>query len=186
MWYGGMKITSYNEDKHRRALRRFFRECNVENNSSMDALALHKRKNSMMFMVMEDDRIVNVSYAHDFSDYYPSSYRVFTRTATVPDMRGVGVRPRRDMTSAAGLAALTCRLQVDYALINGCDNILFTTNVAGGGMESSAKLGRFLQRIEENDPRFEYVETREIYGCDQMVWRLLCRDIIADPPQQFF
>lgn len=183
MWFGGMRVTEYNPVTHEEALRVFFRDCDVVNNASMDALALNKRDNSFMFLVWDQNRIVNTSYVHDFGEYYEGAYRAFTRTATLPSYRTQGVAPRKDMTSAAGLAALTAHLQVDYALLNGADRVLFTTNTTQGGMASSAKLGRFLQRVEPHDPRFSFVEEREVYGVPQLVWQLHFRDILSNPPK---
>lgn len=177
MWYGGMKIAAYSERKHRAMLEQFFVDANIENNSSMETLGFEKRQNPMMFLTIDDDKIVSMCYAHDFSDYYPNSYRIFTRTATLPDYRSRGFPKQRSMVSAAGVSAHTAPLQVDYALINGATNILFTTN-SDEGMESSQKLGRYLEKIEHLDPRFSFFDEREIYGCNQKVWKLHYRDIV--------
>lgn len=177
MWYGGMKIATYSERRHREMLDRFFAESSIENNNSMDALGLEKRENPMLFLTIDGDRIVSMCYAHDFSEYYPKSYRIFTRTATLPEYRGQGVPRQRSMVAAAGLSAYTTPLQVDYALINGAERILFTTN-AESGMASSRKLGKFLEKVEPLDPRFSYFDEQEIYGCRQKVWQLHYRDII--------
>lgn len=177
MWCGGMKIATYSERRHRAMLDRFFAESGIVNNDSMEALGFEKRENPMMFLTIDDDRIVGMCYAHDFSEYYPNSYRIFTRTATLPEYRGRGFPRQRSMVSAAGISAYTTPLQVDYALINGAKTILFTTN-AEDGMESSRKLGSFLEKVEPIDPRFSYYDEGEIYGCKQKVWRLHYRDII--------
>jgi hypothetical protein len=178
-----MKIKIYKDREDRELLEQFFIDCSVENNSSMETIGINKRHNALMFLVLDGEKIVNTSYVHDFSEYYPNSYRIFTRTATLPKYRTVGVSRRRDMTSAAGLAALSASHQVDYARANGAKLILFTTNIPGNGMDSSSKVGRFLKMVEPHDPRFEFYDQKEIYGCDQMVWRLKYRDIISDPPQ---
>lgn len=172
-----MKIAVYNERQHRDALEKFFNECGVVNNESMDALGFENKPNALLFLVMDGQKIVNTSYVHDFSEYYPKSYRVFTRTATLPEYRGRGFPKQKSMVSAAGLAAQTCPMQVDYAMLNGADKVFFTTNSIGG-MNSSQKLGRFLELVEPRDPRFSFYDEAEIYGCQQKVWQLHYRDIV--------
>lgn len=172
-----MKVDIYNPRRHAAALDRFFADCDVENSVSLETLGYEKRPNSMMALTMDGDDIASLCYVHDFSEYYPNAYRAFTRTTTLSRYRGVGVPARRNCASAAGISAHTAPFQVDYAHLNGADDVLFTTN-AEGGMASSQRLDRYLRLIEAHDPRFSYWDEREIYGVRQTVWRLNYRDIV--------
>lgn len=142
-----MKIEIYNKEIHEDKLKQFFSEIDVVNNKSIETLALNKRKDFILFLTIIDDKIVSMCYAHDFSDYYPLSWRIFTRTATLPKYRAKGFPKQRSMVSAAGLTAYTVPLQVDYAMSKGAKNILFTTNT-DGGLKSSQKLDKYLKKIE--------------------------------------
>jgi hypothetical protein len=177
MWCGGMKIVIYNENIHRDMLQRFFDHTTIENNKDINSLGITKRRDVMLTLVIVNGEIINMSYVHDFSDYYPDSYRIFTRTATLEGHRGTGFPVGRNMISAAGLAIHTSKMQIDFALLRGAKDILFTSN-SEGGMESSRRMGRFLEKIEPIDPRFSYYDEREIYGCQQKVWRTNFRDLI--------
>lgn len=178
--YGGiMKIEIYkpHNTRHEQMLERFYDEVEVENNDSMYSLGYSRRKDAMMTFVIMDHRIVNLSYVHDLSDYYPDTYRIFTRTATLPNYRGNGFPRQRSMVSAAGLAIHTAQLQIDHALMNGAKNVVFSTN-AEGGMESSRRLGDFIKKIESIDPRFSFFDRKEIYDVEQDVWKVHYRDLI--------
>ena len=173
----GMKIEIYDEVKHRTMLEAFCEQVDVVNNDSVKTLAYHNREAAFMPMVIQNGMIINLCYSHDFSDFYPKSFRIFSRTATLPGYRAKGFPRQRTMVSAAGLAAYTTPHQVDYALLEGAETILFTTN-ADEGMKSSRTLGRYLEKIVGDDPRFSFYDEREIYGCHQKVWKLHYRDII--------
>ena len=82
------------------------------------------------------------------------------------------------LASATGCLAHTCPMQVDWAKYHGAEDILFTTNVEGG-MSSSQSLGKFLHKVVKYDNSFEWYDKREIYQCNQDVWRLLKKDIIT-------
>ena len=69
-------------------------------------------------------------------------------------------------------------MQVDWAKSHGAEDILFTTNVEGG-MSSSQTLGNFLHKVVKHDNSFEWYDRKEIYQCNQDVWRLLKKDIIT-------
>src|SRR6056297_781192 len=170
-----MKIKIYNPIQDAGALERFFAESDVENSTSLDTLGYNKRPNSLMVLTMDGDVIASLCYVHDFSEYYTNTYRAFTRTTTLSRYRGRGVPAQRNCASAAGISAHTAPFQVDYALLNGADHVLFTTN-ATGGMSSSQRLDRYLRLIEPHDPRFSYWDEGEIYGVRQTVWRLNFRD----------
>lgn len=172
-----MKIEIYNPRQHAAALDRFFAECDVENSVSLETLGYDKRPNSLMTLTMDGKDIASLCYVHDFSEYYPNTYRAFTRTTTLSRYRGAGVLARRNCASAAGISAYTAPFQVDYAHLNGADDVLFTTNAAGG-MASSQRLDRYLRLIVDQDPRFSYWDEGEIYGVRQTVWRLNFRDIV--------
>jgi len=172
-----MRAAIYNEDVHSDMLYRFFKKTDVDNNKDMDALAINARNDSLLTLIIVNDEIINMSYVHDFSDYYPNSYRIFTRTATLKEHRGTGFPIGKNMISAAGLAIHTSKLQIDYALMRGATDILFTTNSVGG-MKSSKRLGEYLTKVEPIDPRFSYFDQREIYGCDQKVWRANFRNLV--------
>lgn len=172
-----MIVQPYKESLHKKLLDDFCRDVNVENNADIKSLGIANKLNAMMFLIIDDDKIVNMCYAHDFSDYYKGAWRVFTRTATLPDWRGKGFPFQRSMVMAAGLAAFSLPYQIKYAQSNGASKILFTTN-SNDGMLSSQKLDRYLTKIEASDPRFSFIERREIYGCEQSVWKLHYSDII--------
>ena len=172
-----MKHKIYNPIQHADALERFFAESDVENSMSLDSLGYNKRPNSMMVLTMDGDDIASLCYVHDFSEYYPKTYRAFTRTTTLSRYRGIGVPAQRNCASAAGINAHTAPFQVDYAHLSGADHVLFTTN-ASGGMASSQRLDHYLRLIEPQDPRFSYWDEGEIYGVRQTVWRLNFRDIV--------
>lgn len=172
-----MKIVEYNDADHYSLLLDFFADSDVVNNMDMASLGLDERPRAKMFLVMIDERIINLSYAHDFSEYYPDSFRIFTRTATLPMYRGKFYPKQKSMVSMAGVAAYTTPMQVDYALEQGAKKILFTTN-RDEGMESSCRLGKLLHVLEPTDPRFSFFDNHRIYGCQQDVWQLHYRDII--------
>jgi len=172
-----MKLEVYDETQHREMLETFFDATQIENNKDVNALGIEKRKNVMLNLVIHNDKIVNMSYAHDFSDYYPNTYRIFTRTATLEGYRGVGFPRSRTMISAAGLAIWNARTQIEFALFHGAKDVLFTSN-HDDGMISSRRLGKYLEKIEAHDPRFSYFDQREIYGCNQKVWRANFRDLV--------
>jgi hypothetical protein len=177
MWCGGMKIAIYNENIHGDMLQRFFDKTNIENNKDINSLGITKRCNVMLTLVIVNGEIINMGYVHDFSDYYPDSYRIFTRTATLEGHRGTGFPVGRNMISAAGLAIHTSKMQIDFALLNGAKDILFTSN-SDGGMKSSRRLGNYLTKIVDDDPRFSFFDENTIYGCEQKVWRANYRDLI--------
>lgn len=171
-----MRVFEY-EDCHYSLLQEFCSSIDVINNNSADELIDNSKPNSKIFLVMVDDIIINMSIAHDFSAYYPGTYRILSRTATLPQYRGYGVLKQRNMCSAAGVAANTVTMQVEHGRQNGATEFLFTTNWIGG-MESSKRLSRFLKAIESVDCRFSYYGVGRIYGCDQLVWKLNYEDII--------
>ena len=172
-----MRIDFY-QSKYESKIEKFFINCGVTNNSNWKSLGTHKRNNSQLFLVFDKDIIVGMCYAHDFSEYYPNAWRIFTRTATLPNYRGWKSPVKKGMASAAGCLAHTCSIQVDWAKYHGAEDILFTTNVEGG-MSSSQKLGKFLHKVVKHDGSFEWYDKREIYHCNQDVWRLLKKDIIT-------
>lgn len=177
MWFGGMKTVIYNHKQHHQLLLNFFSECDVENSVDMNSLGFEKRQNPMMVLVLSDQKIVSLCYVHDFSDYYPDSYRAFCRTTTLTEFRSRGVVRQKSCASAAGVMAHSCPLQVDYAHANEAKHVLFTTNNEKG-MSSSRRLDQFLRKIEPIDPRFSFFDEAEIYGVRQTVWRLNFRDIV--------
>lgn len=172
-----MRIDTYKE-KYSIQLQDFFNNCAIKNNSSWDSLGTHKRGNYQIFLVFDYEVVVGMCFAHEFTKYYPNSYRIFTRTATLPNYRGWNSPKKKGMAAAAGCLAYTCKLQYDWAKKNGAENILFTTNEKGG-MSTSQKLGRFLHKTVSYDESFEWYDNKEIYNCKQDVWRLLKRDIIT-------
>ena len=172
-----MRIDAY-QSKYQKQVELFFSKCNVKNNSSWETLGTHKRDKSKLFLVFDEDMVVGMCYAHDFNKYYPNSWRIFARTATLPDYRGWKSPVKKGMASAAGCLAHTCIMQVDWAKSHGAKEILFTTNVEGG-MSSSQTLGNFLHKVVKHDDSFEWYDRKEIYQCDQDVWRLLKKDIIT-------
>jgi hypothetical protein len=176
MLLDGITLAVYDEQLHAEMLNEFFTKTSIENNKDMNVLGLNKRPNSMLCLVIQNDMIVNMSYAHDFSEYYPNSFRIFTRTATLEGHRGQGFYKGKNMLNAAGLASWTAWMQIEHAIMHGAKDILFTSN-SEGGMASSRRMGRFLEKIEPIDPRFSYFDEREIYGCQQKVWRINYRDL---------
>ena len=183
MWYGGMKVRIYDDRKHKDMLYRFMKATDVVNNNSIENLAVYKRPDSCMFLVIDEEtnEIMSMCYAHDFSEYYPDTWRLFTRTATLVKYRAQGFPARRTMVSAAGLCSWTTPHQVLHARLHGATRFVFTTNsnTAEAGMPSSEKLGRYLDRIEPTDPRFSAFDEGTIYGCEQKVWQLHYGDIIG-------
>jgi hypothetical protein len=171
MWYGGMKVEIYNPAKHKDAINKFFDESDVENNISIDSLAIEKREDSGLFLVIDDGNIAAMSYAHNFSKYRTGGWRVFTRTATHPAYRGKGFPHQRNLVSAAGLSAYTLPMQVSWARLHGAKSFWFTTNY-NGGMASSDRLGRFLDKIVDDDPRFSFSSIESVYYTAQRVWQL--------------
>lgn len=172
-----MKIDTY-QDQYSTQLEEFFKNCGIKNNSSWKSIGTHKRGIHQIFLVFDGKTIVGMCFAHDFSQYYPDSYRIFTRTATLPHYRGWNSPKKKGMAAAAGCLAYTCELQYDWAKKNGAKNILFTTNEQGG-MTTSQKLGRFLHKTVSRDDSFEWFDNRQIYNCKQDVWRLLKKDILT-------
>jgi hypothetical protein len=170
------KIVEYNSDVHDTLLEQFFIETDVPNNSSVERLGYTKRHKSKMFLTLADNKIAAMCYAHDFSDYYAGAYRIFTRTATLPEYRSKGFPHSRTMISAAGISAYSTPYQVDYAHNMGAKRVYFTTNALSGST-TSQKLTRYLDRIVHRDPRFDLLETTEIYGVVQRVWKLNFRDL---------
>jgi hypothetical protein len=45
-------------------------------------------------------------------------------------------------------------------------------------MKSSRRLGNYLTKIVDDDPRFSFFDDNTIYGCEQKVWRVNYRDLI--------
>ena len=178
MWCIGMKfdIEIFDPVKHTDQINEFFAVTDVSNNKDMDHLGYYKRKDSKLFLTISDSKIIAMCYAHDFSEYYPDTWRIFTRTATLPEYRSKGFPRSRTMISAAGINAYSCASQVDYAFSMGAKNIVFTTNTIGGSI-TSQKLSKYLTKIEPIDPRFSYFDTKHILGCDQIVWRLNYRNL---------
>ncbi len=171
-----MKIDLY-QSKHQKQVEDFFKNCNVKNNSNWNYLATYKRNQSQLFLVFDKQIIVGMCYAHNFNDYYPNAWRIFTRTATLQSYRGWKSPVKKGMAAAAGCLAYTCSMQVEWAESHGAKNILFTTNVEGG-MSSSQTLGNFLHKVVKYDDSFEWYDRKEIYKCQQDVWKLLKKDII--------
>lgn len=171
-----MEIELYHP-KYKKQLEDFFENCNIKNNSSWELLGSHKRGNHQIFLVLDNHIIVGMCYAHDFSEYYPNSYRVWSRSATLPSYRGWNSPKKKGCATAAGCLAHTSTIQWDWATDNGAQNILFTTN-SRGGMSSSQKLGKYLHKVVDYDDSFEWFDSKEIYNCEQDVWRILKRDIV--------
>jgi hypothetical protein len=172
-----MNIELYNPN-YKNLVEDFFKKCDIKNNSSWESIGTHKRGTHQIFLVFDGEIVVGMCFAHDFSKYYPNSYRIFTRTATLPNYRGWNSPKKKGMAAAAGCLAYTCKLQYDWAKANGAENILFTTNIEGG-MATSHKLGKFLHKTVSYDDSFEWFDSREIYNCKQDVWRLLKKDILT-------
>ena len=171
-----MKIELYNHN-HKVQVEAFFEKCGVKNNSSWESLGSHKRGNHQIFLVLDKSYVVGMCYAHDFSEYYADSIRVWSRSATLPNYRGWNGPKKKGCATAAGCLAHTCKVQWDWAKMNGAKNILFTTNSVGG-MSSSQKLGSYLHKVVNYDDSFEWFDNREIFNCKQDVWRILKRDIV--------
>ena len=171
-----MKIDLY-QSKYQTHVEEFFNNCNIKNNSNWNSLATHKRHKSQLFLVFDKQTVVGMCYTHNFNDYYPNAWRIFTRTATLPNYRGWNSPKKRGCAAAAGCLAHTCKIQWDWAKKNGAQDILFTTNVEGG-MSSSQTLGNFLHKVVKYDDSFEWYDRKEIYQCQQDVWRMLKRDIV--------
>ena len=175
-------IEIFDENKHDGLIKKFFAETDVPNNKNMDNLGYYKRKNSKLFLTIADSKIIGMCYAHDFNEFYKDTWRIFTRTATLPEYRSKGFPRSRTMISAAGINSYSCPLQVEYALSMGAKNIVFTTNIINGST-TSQKLSKYLSKIEKSDPRFSFYDSKEILGCQQLVWKLHYKDIInlSDP-----
>lgn len=171
-----MNIELYNPN-YKNLVEDFFKKCDIKNNSSWEALGSHKRGNHQIFLVFDNSIVVGMCYAHDFSKYYPDSYRVFSRSATLPNYRGWNSPKKKSWVTAAGCLAYTCKIQWDWAKKNGAKNILFTTNSIGG-MSSSQKLGKYLHKVVDYDDTFKWFDSKEIYSCEQDVWQILKRDIV--------
>ena len=172
-----MKVELYNPTKHHHAIDTFFSEIDVENNVSIESLAIEKRKDSALFLVLDNEKIAAMSYTHDFGEYRDGGWRVFTRTATHPAYRGKGFPRKRNLVSAAGLSAYTLPMQVAWARDHGATSFWFTTNY-NAGMASSDRLGKFLDKIVDNDPRFSFSSIESVYYTTQRIWQLRYGDII--------
>lgn len=153
-----------------------FQKMDIPNNKNMAALGFKKRKNPKMFFIMHQKEPVAMSYTHDFSEYYPDTWRAFVRTATLPEFRTKGIKFQRNCLVAAGLPVLSLPAKCNHAFKNGAKQMYFTTNLEGDA--SSIKLGAYLKKIVGSDPRISYIEERDIYGVKQDVWKLNFKDLV--------
>lgn len=145
----------------------------ILNNSEISKLSLPQ--NYGLFFTLVNREIAAMSYVHDFNNYYKDTWRCWTRTAVLKKFRNQYHPKQRNIFSAAGITGYSIPHQVDYALRNGAKQIVFTTN--NEGSLSSIKLGQYLHKIVDTDPRFNFLETREIKGLSQDVWILNVSDL---------
>ena len=172
-----MEIKEYNPNTDNEILNEFYQKTDVENNKNMNALGYEKRHKAKMFFVMEKNQIIGMSYIHDFSEYIPDTWRVFTRTTILKEYRAKNIGFDRTFLRAVSLNAHSLPYQIDYGLSQGGKTFVFSTNYEDG-MASSYKLGKYLRKIVDSDPRFHFLKTSEIYGVKQDIWRLNFRNII--------
>jgi len=171
-----MRIDLY-QSKYDKKIETFFQNCGVKNNSSWKSLGSHKRGNHQFFLIFDEDIIVGMSYAHDFSEYYPNSYRLFSRTAILPSYRGWNSPKKKGIAASGGCISHTSKLQWDWAKENGAEHIFCTTNSIGG-ISTSQRVGQYLHRVVDYDDSFEWFDKKEIYNCEQDVWKILKRDVV--------
>lgn len=179
-----IKVVQYNEKYHYSDLTNFCCQAELdglENNSSIDKLKL--RNNYALFLIYYHNKIISMSYVQNLNEYYPDTWRCFTRTATLKEYRSKFIPFNRNLISAAGINSYSLIHQVEYAQTHGAKQIIFTTNSNGNGYSGSNKMNSFLFKIVKDDPRFSFLEEKEIYYTKQSVWRLNYKDIfnLKDP-----
>ena len=175
-----IEVVKYNNNIHGIDLNLFCQKAgvdNIENNSSLEKLKL--TDDCALYLIYYQNKIISLSYVHDFSNYYPNTWRCFTRTATLKKYRSKFFPFSKSLISCVGVNAYSLPLQVEYAFSKGAKQMVFTTNTGiAGGTKSSKKVNDFLVKNELNDPRYTFLEHKNINYVDQNVWRLNYKDII--------
>lgn len=178
MQYNDLVIKQYNED-HLPNLLTFCKLAESQglvNNSSLKNIKLSN--DIGLFLIYLGDKIISMSYVHDFSDYYKDTWRCFTRTATLKEYRNKFIAPSKSLVSCGGINSLSLAAQVDYAFSKGAKKMYFTTNSSTEcGYKDSTKMDGLLKKLVKIDPRFDFIEEREIFYVKQSVWRLNYKDI---------
>lgn len=179
MQYNDLIIKQFNKKEHLSDLLKFCEIAESQgliNNSSLKSIKLSD--DIGLFLIYKFNKLISMTYIHDFSEYYADTWRCFTRTATLKEYRNKFIPTSKTLISCAGVNALSLSLQVEYAINRGAKQIFFTTNSSKDqGYVDSNKMDKLLHRLVSVDPRFDFVEEREIFYVKQSVWKLNFKDI---------
>lgn len=179
MQYSELTIKQFNKKNHLLDLISFCEKAESQgliNNSSLKNIKLSD--DIGLFLIYFENKIISMSYIHNFNEYYTNTWRCFTRTATLKEYRNKFIPTSKTLISCAGVNALSLHSQVNYAIERGAERIYFTTNSSTKkGYVDSNKMDKILKKLVNIDPRFDYVEEREIYYVKQSIWKLNYKDI---------
>ena len=140
------------------------------NNSSLERLNIDMMTENQgaYFGIYENNEIVSIAGIYKFHELYPDDWRMFYRSATLPNKarnkglhRGTGLRGR-----------LYINAFLEYTH-NG--SLYFTTNikVSNGNQNAITRADQHMKRESSlKDSYVDYVDTLMLYETKQAIWKL--------------
>lgn len=143
------------------------------NNASAAAMKFGRWGTEAWWCTWVDNQIVSISGCHDFGDYYPGSWRLMVRTATLKEYRGRAPGSIRSIKTDFNWGHIL-PYQIKYAQEQGAKSLLFTTNSDSSGDSNSLRTNRVVRRVLEPQGLVELVDQDvEIFYTRQNVWKII-------------
>lgn len=150
-------------------LENFCFQCRLEgikNNSSFEQMKIHQilQEGGLFWIAIYNLEIVSISGVHNFSNFYPNSFRIGFRTATLSKHRRSNSPSKKNFNESIQYGSIY-PLQIKYCIEQNVTPLL-TTNLSNIYADS------LFHRLELKGMCVK-LDRREIFNTDQHVWKIL-------------
>jgi hypothetical protein len=162
-------------------LERYCLQCEIDqniNNSSLKKLKIGRLDDERWWCVIErkTNSIVSLAGAYHCREISEGTYRIMYRAGTISSYRGKA-GPLSKLQKSCFVWGRLLPHHVEYCLLRGAADIVFTTNTSGTGTASSNRQDRVCHLVFEENGMAKKIKTMNLLGAEQNIWRVLIHNV---------